>query len=460
VQGVDLHDEAVHHLMQGFRFVPDARLDDLMISYASNGGGVGPHFDSYDVFLLQAHGRRRWRIGRQTDLSLRDDTPLKVLAHFEPEEEYVLEPGDMLYLPPRYAHDGIAEGECMTYSIGFRSPKRGELARELLQRLAEDADDLAGEQLYRDASQPAVADPAAIPAGLHEFAADALQRVLNDPDALARVIGEAMTDPKPQVWFEAGAATEVAAGVRLDRRTRMLHDERHVFINGEVSRRRRDAALMRQLANLRVLGARRGAAERRRARALDRVVPGRLAAPPAQRVLSRDGSRIASGLSPVWPFEGRFEGREAFAERIRARWPRRRRRAGASCSCAIRFRGLAAGRACGDRGAQAWARGGRRLLLLAARYDELRRRHHRFVQWRRTWDHLIEAARGRARPPSCPVCCGHPIGCCSDWIWSCTGVCSRRAESRWHCANPRRMLAPQFPAFPAGPRPVMTVRRS
>jgi len=108
VQGVDLHHDAVHALMQQFRFVPEARLDDLMISYASNGGGVGPHFDSYDVFLLQAHGKRRWRIGRQKDLSLRDGIPLKILAEFEPEEEFVLEPGDMLYLPPRYAHDGIA----------------------------------------------------------------------------------------------------------------------------------------------------------------------------------------------------------------------------------------------------------------------------------------------------------------------------------------------------------------
>ncbi|MDD0816918.1 cupin domain-containing protein [Curvibacter sp. HBC28] len=259
VQGVDLHDEAVHHLMQGFRFIPDARLDDLMISYATPGGGVGPHFDSYDVFLLQAHGKRRWRIGRQKDLSLREDTPLKVLANFEPEEEFVLEPGDMLYLPPRYAHDGIAEDECMTYSIGFRSPKRDELAREVLQRLAEDAEDLAGDGLYRDPTQPAVADPAAIPEDLHLFAADALQRVLNDPDALARVIGEYLTEPKAQVWFDSqedGEPPSLAAGVRLDRRTRMLHDERHVFINGEGFRAAgRDATLMRQLASLRVLGA-------------------------------------------------------------------------------------------------------------------------------------------------------------------------------------------------------------
>ena len=124
VQGVDLHNDSVHALMQQFRFVPDARLDDVMISYASDGGGVGPHFDSYDVFLLQAHGQRRWRIGRQKDLSLRDDVPMKILSHFEPEEDWVLEPGDLLYLPPRWAHDGVAVDACMTYSVGFRAPAR------------------------------------------------------------------------------------------------------------------------------------------------------------------------------------------------------------------------------------------------------------------------------------------------------------------------------------------------
>jgi len=126
VQGVDLHVNAVHELMQRFRFVPDARLDDLMISWASDGGGVGPHFDSYDVFLLQAQGQRRWRIGRQKDLSLQPDVPLKILSNFEPEEEHVLNPGDMLYLPPKWAHDGVAVGgDCMTYSVGFRVPQRG-----------------------------------------------------------------------------------------------------------------------------------------------------------------------------------------------------------------------------------------------------------------------------------------------------------------------------------------------
>lgn len=115
VQGANLVEPAVEALMQRFRFIPDARLDDVMISFATDGGGVGPHFDSYDVFLLQAHGKRRWRISAQEDLTLIPDLPLKILANFRPEEEFVLEPGDMLYLPPHYAHDGVAEGDCMTY---------------------------------------------------------------------------------------------------------------------------------------------------------------------------------------------------------------------------------------------------------------------------------------------------------------------------------------------------------
>ncbi len=256
MQGVDLHVQAVHELLQQFRFVPEARLDDLMVSYASDGGGVGPHFDSYDVFLLQAQGRRRWRIGRQKDLTLQEGVPLKVLSHFAPEQEFVLEPGDMLYLPPRYAHDGVAIGECMTYSIGFRAPSRAELARELLQRLAEQAGDAAGLALYRDSGQPAVDSPGRIPARLHDFAQRALQAALADPLALPRALGEYLTEPKPHVWFDAATAPCRMGRLALDRRTRMMFDDHHVFINGESYRASgRDAALMQQLADRRCLAA-------------------------------------------------------------------------------------------------------------------------------------------------------------------------------------------------------------
>ncbi len=263
VQGVDLHNDRVHALMNQFRFVPDARLDDLMISFATDGGGVGPHIDSYDVFLLQALGQRRWRIGRQKDLSLQADVPLKILAHFQPEVEYLLEPGDLLYLPPRYAHDGIAVGECMTYSVGFRIPNRAELARELLQRLAEEAEEEVGVSLYRDPDQPAVDQPAEIPARMLEFAQDALQDALQDSLALGRGLGEYMTEPKPNVWFEARTLSVKdrqamqTRGIRLDRRTRMMFDTHHIFINGEsFSASGRDATQMRNLANARLLSGR------------------------------------------------------------------------------------------------------------------------------------------------------------------------------------------------------------
>ena len=152
VQGLDLHEEAAHTLLQQFRFVPDARLDDLMVSWASDGGGVGPHLDSYDVFLIQLQGQRRWRIGRVPDATLVPDLPLKILQNFQPEEEWLLEPGDMLYLPPKWGHDGVAVGECLTGSVGFRVPSDEGLAAELLQRLA-DTEELRP-QLYRDPKQP------------------------------------------------------------------------------------------------------------------------------------------------------------------------------------------------------------------------------------------------------------------------------------------------------------------
>jgi 50S ribosomal protein L16 3-hydroxylase len=237
--------------MQQFRFVPDARLDDVMISYATDGGGVGPHFDSYDVFLLQAHGQRRWRIGRQKDLSLQQGVPLKILQNFEAEEEFLLNPGDMLYLPPKYAHDGVAEGECMTWSIGFRAPQEGELARELLLGLADEAFDGLGDALYRDPKQEAMSSPAAIPQSLSGFARQVVDKALQNPDLLGSLLGEYLTEPKANVWFEdADAVPDLSEGLRLDRRTKMMYDDKHVFINGEgflVSGR--DAVVLRQLAD-------------------------------------------------------------------------------------------------------------------------------------------------------------------------------------------------------------------
>jgi 50S ribosomal protein L16 3-hydroxylase len=259
VQGLDLHVPAARALLDRFRFVPDARLDDLMMSFATDGGGVGPHIDSYDVFLLQAQGRRRWRIGRVAKPELVPGVPLKVLSNFEAEHEWLLEPGDMLYLPPGWAHDGVADGECTTCSIGFRAAGRDEISREVLQRMLDAADvDEAG-PLYRDPAQSATGQPGRVPEALGEFASTAVARLLRDPRALACALGEVLSEPKRGVWFdeadENGAAE--SRGVRLDQRTRMLYDDEHVFINGESFRAGgRDAKLMRSLADKRVLGVR------------------------------------------------------------------------------------------------------------------------------------------------------------------------------------------------------------
>lgn len=256
VQGLDLHVPAAHELLQRFRFVPEARLDDLMLSYASDGGGVGPHFDSYDVFLIQVAGRRQWRIGRQgvaTSGALLPDMPVKILADFEPEQEFVLEPGDMLYLPPGWAHDGIAVGgDCMTASVGFRTPWQGELANELLVRLTDE--DLPRNRMYADPRQVATATPGEIPVALQDFAREAVLKAANAPLALERALGEALTEPKPRVFFEPGEALPAGAGARLSARSRMMYDRAHVFINGESFRAAgRDAQLMRRLADAREL---------------------------------------------------------------------------------------------------------------------------------------------------------------------------------------------------------------
>ena len=258
VQGLDLHVPAAREMLERFRFVPDVRLDDLMVSWASPGGGVGAHVDSYDVFLVQVQGRREWRIappaGRGEPAWV-EGAPLKQLRDFTPTQAWVLEPGDLLYLPPGWGHDGTAVGgDCMTCSVGFRAPSEGELARELLLRLSEDEGEAA---LYRDPGQAATAQPGAVPAALLQFAQRALQRHLADPQALPRALGEILTEPKPQTCFEASAPVAAAGSVELDARTRMAYDARHVFINGEsFVAGGRDARLMRQLADERRLSAR------------------------------------------------------------------------------------------------------------------------------------------------------------------------------------------------------------
>jgi 50S ribosomal protein L16 3-hydroxylase len=260
VQGVNLHDDAADALLRRFRFLPDARLDDLMISYAVDGGGVGPHFDSYDVFLLQAHGKRRWQIGAQKDLTLVDGAPLKILQDFRPTEEFVLEPGDMLYLPPHYAHDGVAVGECMTYSVGFRAPSYQELGEAFLQFMGETIE-LPGR--YADPDLAHVTHPAKIGKDMLDQVTEQLNKVKFTDEDITIFLGQYLSEPKANVFFDdpvkdmSPAKFRQAAikkGVRLSRKTQMLYRDKNVFINGEsFGVTRADLASLTVLADSRAL---------------------------------------------------------------------------------------------------------------------------------------------------------------------------------------------------------------
>jgi 50S ribosomal protein L16 3-hydroxylase len=195
VQAVDQFVPEVAELLEHFRFLPSWRIDDVMISYAAPGGGVGPHFDNYDVFLLQGHGRRRWKIGQMCDAEspLLPHADLRILADFQQTDEWVLEPGDMLYLPPRLAHFGVAEDDCMTYSVGFRAPSAAEVLTHFTDFLAQFLPD---EERYSDAGTAPASDP-------NEIQRDALDRLkallsehMSDERLLLTWFGQFMTEPR------------------------------------------------------------------------------------------------------------------------------------------------------------------------------------------------------------------------------------------------------------------------
>ena len=196
VQAVDHHVPDVAALIAPFRFIPDWRIDDVMVSYASDGGGVGPHFDQYDVFLVQGLGTRRWQVGAlcddSTELLPHDD--LRLLAHFEATDEWLLEPGDMLYVPPRFAHNGVAVGDdCMTYSVGFRAPSRSELIAHYVDDVLSG---LSDDDRYTDAGLLSASNPGEITAdALASLHAMVLEH-LADPTAFARWFGTYNSTPK------------------------------------------------------------------------------------------------------------------------------------------------------------------------------------------------------------------------------------------------------------------------
>ena len=206
LQGMEAHHPAAAKILSWFRFIPDARLDDLMISIAGIGGGVGPHFDSYDVFLIQMSGRRQWRISEQKDLSLNPKLPLKILQNFKAEQEWILEPGDMLYLPPHIAHDGVSmDAGCQTWSVGFRSPSFKELLQEGLWRLAESLEEIpALNNKFADPKQDATQFAEQLPNELIEQLGSKLKELkLDRIDSFLPGITAYLSEPKQEALFDS-----------------------------------------------------------------------------------------------------------------------------------------------------------------------------------------------------------------------------------------------------------------
>ena len=260
VQGLNLHVPAADALLRRFNFLPYARLDDVMISLAAPGGGVGPHFDSYDVFLLQGIGSRQWKISEQKDLELDPDAPLKILKQLKASETFDVIAGDMLYLPPHVAHDGVAtqtEGFCTTYSIGFRAPTHQEIADGFLDWIGATSE-LDGR--LEDPDLPATTNPARVPKIYQREIFAAIEKLQMDRSAIKQFAGCFATDVKPQIVFDApdepmlraafGKAA-VSKGVAFAAATLCLYDDEFLFINGEAFVIKGDAMFWRTLADQR-----------------------------------------------------------------------------------------------------------------------------------------------------------------------------------------------------------------
>nr|WP_307933014.1 cupin domain-containing protein [Nitrosomonas sp. sh817] len=240
VQDVNHFLPSARELLSKFRFIPHARLDDLMVSYAPKGGGIGPHFDSYDVFLLQGLGARRWQISAQLDDAFIEDAPLRILKNFYPEQEWVLEAGDMLYLPPKYAHNGIAEDDCMTYSIGFRAPSHEELMTQFLVFLQ---DRVAAPGRYADPDLQLQSHPSVLSPAMLSQVRTILNKIKWNQNDIEDFLGIYLSEPKPHVFFEQPekpvplrdfVRSVREKGLELDLKSRMLCRRDKFFINGEI----------------------------------------------------------------------------------------------------------------------------------------------------------------------------------------------------------------------------------
>lgn len=272
VHGVNHHVADAEALQQRFAFIPRARFDDVMASVSAPGGGVGPHWDSFDVFLVQTQGRRVWNVCRPRAFEALEGAPLRIIRDFRAEDEYLLEPGDLLYLPPGWGHEGIALDASITCSVGFRAPAGAELGAAFVEYLA---DRSALHAVYRDPDLRPTARPARIGAAMLRKTHDTLERLRWTRRDTGEFLGQWLTTPKPHVSFARPARRLAArafsrrlasARLRLDPKTLMLYHGRRLFINGEgVDASTPAADALRALADAREVQGRMLSAPRTRA---------------------------------------------------------------------------------------------------------------------------------------------------------------------------------------------------
>lgn len=261
VQAVDHYSPEAKTLLKAFNFVPNWRIDDLMISYATPGGGVGPHYDNYDVFLIQAEGTRRWELGDiESSQSARlPDAPVMILSDFKSLESFDLEPGDMLYLPPQVAHNGVATSkDCVTYSAGFRAPSDAEILRTVSDHIGES---LTSEERFSDAKRPVCQNPGEIDQASIDQIAQRLTELLSNRAQLETALGSLFSEPKYPDQLENADPDEFQDwlmdaqefGIEITPNNRLLYlegEQFKLFCNGEpITVDESEKELAKQLAN-------------------------------------------------------------------------------------------------------------------------------------------------------------------------------------------------------------------
>ncbi len=258
VQNINHYFPFAESFLNLFKFIPYARLDDLMISYATKKGSVGPHFDSYDVFLFQAQGAREWKISDQKKFTLDKQSSIKIITNFKSKNSWVLKPGDMLYLPPNIGHWGISQSDdCVTYSIGFRAPGTFEIQSKFLDFIQDHL--ITNEnEIYKDPNLTPQKNPAEISSNMTKEMRNIVDRLRWDKSSINHFIGQLLSEPIENSIFETRKPLSLKAfeksivhkTLRLNSKTRMLFIKNNFYINGEfIKIDKKYTSFLKQLAN-------------------------------------------------------------------------------------------------------------------------------------------------------------------------------------------------------------------